>query len=740
LDFGAVNLRAGAIALPVKTKLIVAVAAAFALATSASHAQVPPPGPDFHTTHALRIDADDAPVIDGDLSDPAWSRAMVIDEFYQRQPDIGEPATERTELRIMYDEFNLYVGVYNYDSTPDEIVVRAMARDGQLFTSDSVRVTLDPGATGRNGYSFQVAASGGRGDALLQNNNEFLEQWDTIWDAKVQLVPDGWVAEYAIPFRSISFAPGQEAWGFDLQRSIRHKSENVNWSAYLPNTGRGDVSMAGRLTGIEDVNTGLGLDVQVYGTARYRHEWEGNAGNAISGTAGGNVYYKITPALTGTLTYNPDFSDSPLDDRLVNTTRFSLFREETRDFFLQDAAAFEFGGRNFADVNNGRPFFSRNIGLVDRVPVSIVGGGKLSGEFAGFGVGALSALTADTPDAPGQVLSVARVVRPVFGESRAGFIVTNGDPSGDTENTLVGADFQYQNSNLFPDKRFLADFYYQRSFSSELGEDDSFGVGFQYPNEPWGARLNIKQIGASFEPALGFANRTGIREYDGRLQRRWRLRNSALRQYVFAGEGNFVTTLGDRLESRRLLFQGEFETARNDRGWLGVENRFESVPEIFDLPNDVPILVGDYDWTNIVGRFQTSPARPWQFNLELTCCRFYNGDAIQSDFNFNLRPGRYFSFRFGYEGTFINLPTGSVDIHVLSVDSVVNFTPDMQLAIEAQFDNISRDFALSARYRWEYQPGNELFIAFGQTARIPDSRFVAQTSVLTVRLGRTFQF
>ena len=733
-------MRTGVISHSVKFNWLGAATALIVLASTPSHGQTPPPGPAFHTTQALRIDTSEAPIIDGDLSDPAWSRATVIDEFYQSQPDIGEPATERTVLRIMYDEFNLYIGVYNYDSTPEEIVVRAMARDGQLFTSDSVTVTLDPGATRRNGYSFQVAASGGRGDALLQNNSDALNRWDTIWDAKAQLVADGWVAEYSIPFRSLSYEPGQTEWGFDVSRSIRHKSENVDWSAYLPNTGRADVSMAGTLTGIENISRGLGLDVQVYGTARYRHDWEGVAGNAISGTAGGNAYYKITPALTGTLTFNPDFSDSPLDDRLVNTTRFSLFRDETRDFFLQDAAAFEFGGRNFSDVNNGRPFFSRNIGLVDRVPVGIIGGGKLSGELAGFGVGALSVLTADTADAPGQVLSVARVVRPLLEESRAGFIVTNGDPGGATENTVVGADFQYRNSNLFPNKRFLSDFYYERSFSSELGEDDSFGVGFQYPNEPWGARLNIKEIGASFEPALGFVNRTGIREYDGRLQHRWRLRNSALRQYTFATEGNIVTTLGNRLESRTFLLQGEIETSRNDRAWVSIVNRFESVPEAFDLPREVPVLAGDYHWNNVVGRFQTTPARPWQFNVEVACCSFYNGDGIETEFNLNLRPGRYFEFRAGYEGTFISLPTGSVDIHVLSLDSVVNFTPDMQLAIEAQFDNISRDFALSARYRWEYQPGNEIFVAFGQTAQIPGTRFVAQTSLFTVRLGRTFQF
>ncbi len=128
---------------------------AFTVSSSPSHGQAPPSGSAYYTAQAVRIDSARAPIIDGDLSDPAWSQATIIDEFYQRNPNFGEPATERTVLRIMYDESNLYFGVYSYDTTPDQIVLRAMARDAPIFTSDSVRVILDPGLTRRNGYSFQ---------------------------------------------------------------------------------------------------------------------------------------------------------------------------------------------------------------------------------------------------------------------------------------------------------------------------------------------------------------------------------------------------------------------------------------------------------------------------------------------------------------------------------------------------------------------------------------------------------
>src|SRR6195256_314525 len=376
------------------------------------------------TARAARIDVSEAPVIDGDLSDPAWARATIIEKFTQKQPNPGTEPTERTVLRIMYDENNLYFGVYNYDSQPDAIVVRSMQRDGPLYTSDSFVIQLDPNQTRRNAYSFEVGASGGRTDELELNNTQELTQWNAIWTARVRRVADGWTAEVAIPFRDLSYGSNAGEWGFDFSRRIRHKNERVYWSGFNPTLGFTDVSQNGNLIGIRDINRGVGLDVQVYGALRIKRDWQVQGDRtSLSITEGGNAFYKITPALTGTLTVNPDFSDAPLDVRQVNTTRFSLFTPETRDFFLQDAGTFEFGGHNFMrnyndrSSNNGRPFFSRNIGLVQGVPVTILAGGKLSGEYGGFGIGALSVMTNKTPTTDGQALSVIRITHPIFSQS-----------------------------------------------------------------------------------------------------------------------------------------------------------------------------------------------------------------------------------------------------------------------------------------------------------------------------------
>jgi hypothetical protein len=704
------------------------------------------------TAASTRIDPADAPIIDADLSDPAWARATLITDFKQAEPATGAPPTERTELRIMYDENSIYVGVYSYDSDPSGIILRSMQRDGPLYTGDLVEIRLDPGLTRRNAYSFQIGPSGGRGDRLLLNNTQDLEEWDPIWVGRAQVVEDGWIAEMEIPIQSISYEEGQTDWGFDFRRTIRRKNEEVYWSSINPNLESMNVSQAGTLTGLSGFDQGVGLDVQVYGVSRIKRDWQmPGEDTAISFSGGGNAFYRITPALTGTLTYNPDFSDAPLDARQVNTTRFSLFFPETRDFFLQDAGAFEFGGRGFTRsargggeraANNAQPFFSRNIGLVGGQAVSIVGGGKVSGEFSGYGVGLLSVMTDKTPSAGNQLLSVARISRPIFNESQIGFIVTNGDPTGLSSNTVAGGDFQYRNSNFLGSEVLTADAYFERSFSGLNGNDESFGISLNSPNQPWGWDAAFKQVGANYDPALGFVNRSGIRLYEANVNHltRYQPGASILRQIQFSLNNFIVTGLDNQIQSREHSAVALIATQADHRLELGATNFFENLPAEFDLPDDLTVPGGEYNWTNFYARVQSSRNYPLSVVAEVACCNFYNGDSLETSLQANYRPNRYYEISARHGWTRLKMPNGAVDVHIASLNASVAFTPNMHLAVQTQYDNISQSVGFLARYRWEFIPGDELLIAFGQAAVLPGTGFQAQGSQLTIRIGHTLRF
>ena len=182
----------------------------------------PPPPRDFSTyvptAKATRIETSEARTIDGDVSDAVWARAEVIDEFYQLEPDTGQPVSERTEFRFLYDTDNLYIYVYAYD---DPALIRATTknRDGSFAVDDTVRVILDPLNTRRNGYLFVMNALGGRIDDLIQNNTDFIREWNSIWTGNSRIVDNGWTVEMAIPFKTLRYGP-QETWGIQLRRNM----------------------------------------------------------------------------------------------------------------------------------------------------------------------------------------------------------------------------------------------------------------------------------------------------------------------------------------------------------------------------------------------------------------------------------------------------------------------------------------------------------------------------------------
>jgi hypothetical protein len=700
------------------------------------------------TAKATRIETAEAPVIDGDISDPVWAKAEAVSEFYQIEPNTGQPGSERTELRFLYDADNLYIAVHAYDREPDQIRFTTKNRDGSFVADDGVRIYLDPLNTRRNAYHFIVNPLGARIDELIQNNTDFVRPWNTIWAARSRIVEDGWTVEIAIPFRDLSFDPTKPDWVIDFSRDIRRRNESDRWSSISAAQRPADISRAGTLTGITDINQGLGLDIQLYGSARYRFDWQQPQRETKSARLSGNAFYRITPQLTGTLTVNPDFSDSPLDLLQVNTTRFNLFQPETRNFFLQDTATFEFGGRGFTiggrgsdypyPPENASPFFSRNIGLANGLPVSLIGGTKLSGEYAGLGIGALSVVTNGTGDTKrSQVLSVARVTKTI-GESKAGILITNGDPTGRSKNTLAGADFQFRDSNWTPGKILQSDFYYQRSFSDTKGEDDSFGVAVNYPNEPIGVDVRFKQVGRNFFPALGFVNRTSIRQFDGVAL--YRRRDLGWRWLDVGTSWYFVTSLNNHLESRENSIWSGIALRSGDEFYVKAFDDYEDVPATFKVAGKVPVPAGRYHWTNGSVSFQTAVVRPYSASLEVLCCSFYNGSYLRADFKTDFRANATFQLTPHYTFTHIDLPGGLLNIHAITTDFIISFTPDMQLVNQVQFDNVSERFALSMRYRWEYEPGQEIFVSVGQSALIPGEEFTPRSTQVVIRLGHTFRY
>jgi hypothetical protein len=722
----------------------VAIAAFFLILTSpAVTAQSPASAIDFQgyrpVATAKRIDPSQAPKIDGDLSDPAWKLAAPIKDFYQNEPKVGTKPSQATEAWILYDNDNLYVAFRAHDTEPGKIARAMMTRDGQLWKDDVVRFALDPQDTKRHGYAFEVSSGGARGDSLIQNNTFTITEWNTIWDAKTRIDDKGWTAEFIIPFRSLSFNPNAKSWGFQMGRSVVRNNEPIRWSNISNSIAYYDMSRSGRLEGVNGIEQGLGLDIEVLGATKYKYDWDHPRQGDLTFEPSANVFYKLTPSLTGTLTFNTDFSDAPLDTRQVNTGRFGLFIPESRDFFLQDASLFEFGGQGLADDPNGRPFFSRNIGITDFGVVDIVAGGKLSGAVGNTNIAALTVKTAGRDMVSEKTLGAMRIAQPLFERTQIGAIFTFGDPSDDEDNFLGGVDFQHRDTNILPGRTVNADFYWQRS-SNEGVEDDAYGFELSSYEDDIAVWLNYRDIGENFAPELGFVNRTGIRQERHGARYRVRPKSDWLSFYQFEVGGKTIWTSEDHLDTRNIYFSGGMATLIGDEVFFTLENTIENITSAFFLPDSVLVPAAKYDSTIVSLYAGTSRARWIAGNLNLDFGEQYGGDYFHAGLTLDLHPSPYWSFDLRHDVYDFDLATGGVTIHVDSVAVNINFTPDMTLTLQSEYDNISAEIGISARLRWEFLPGAEMFASLGNSARVEGRDFTTDETVAALRIGNTFRF
>ena len=353
------------------------------------------------TVEVRRIDR--APTIDGALDDAAWQVPPEIPFLTQVDPVEGGEPSERTEVWIARDDEALYIGIHARDSDPDAILAREMTLDVYPGGDDRIQILLDPFATEQQGYFFQLNPIGMRRDALSEGLMDFRDAWDTVWYGDARIVETGWTCEFAIPFQSLPLDPDVDAWGFEVERVIRRRNEKVRWANTSQNHFVAQPGNIGTLRGMGRAD-GRGVDVKPSFSGTYRRDRISGDFDRL-GRPGLDLFWRPTSQITAALTFNTDFSDAPVDDRQTNLTRFPLFFPETRDFFLQDANLFTFGGL----AQNGTPFFSRNIGIVDDRAVNLDAGLKVTGRTGRYEFGLLHTQMGHEAGLDAQRLTVGRL-------------------------------------------------------------------------------------------------------------------------------------------------------------------------------------------------------------------------------------------------------------------------------------------------------------------------------------------
>ena len=679
---------------------------------------------------------DTAPVIDGKLNDEVWKSATSIDDFHQTQPSDGGSPTESTIVRVTFDDEFLYIAADLRDSDPTGIRAKQMIQGKMFFSDDRFWVTIDSFNTKRNDYFFQVNANGVRREALRENNARFIEEWSAIWHAESAVHEHGWATEIAIPFKSISFAPESDTWGINFGRGIVRKQEFNMWSSHE----RQDwPAYGGEVMGIEEIEQGLGLDVVP--SINLNQERDLSAGTDDVGFEPSlDARYRITPSLTATLTLNTDFSTAEVDEQQLALDRFSLFFPEKRDFFLQDAGIFEFGNID----TNGRPFFSRRIGLsADGEEVGIDGGLKLTGRIGDFSVGALAIRQEDHDDVDSKDLFVARGSYNVLDESAVGFILTHGDPTSNESNSVVGVDFLYRNSDGPFGEILTGKFWAQQSDSSDLdGDEQAFGVNLQIPSDKLMAYVSGQYVEANFRPALGFVNRTGIRRFDTGLRYRTRPNEGRWRAINNRIDYTLVTDMdGDTLSEKTRIRPVSFYSHTDDFLFVELERNSENVLNDFELFGQLNVPAGEYEFDRYRAEIATGMQRPLRVVLSLQDGGFFGGDRLEKFVELQWRQSAHFFLGASFTENVVELPSGNFTAHLASLRTDIAFNPRWSWSNLVQYDNTAEALGINSRLRFIPEAGKEMMLVLNHGAHVdPMNRLTSTQNDINLKASYTFRY
>jgi len=700
----------------------------------------------------IRVEA--IPVIDGKLDEAVWKNAEVLTDFHQTRPGDGTEPSDPTEVYLLYDDDALYIGARMYDSEPDRISAPTVRHGQGLGSDDRIVIIIDPFHTGRGAYRFETNANGIRHDALYDSVSSFESAWTVIWDSAADYFDGGWEAEMAIPFKTLSFDPSKDTWGFNFGRGIRRRGEEIAW---VSRNRTYNASILGSATGLEGMDQGMGLDVVPSLTANRQRTFvpystENNFEPSL------DIFYKVTPSLNASLTINTDFSATEVDDRQVNLTRFSLFFPEKRDFFLNDSDLFTFG--RISDItneassrssdNNGRPFFSRRLGLSSTgQPVDLKYGGKLSGRIGRWSVGVLAMRQDGFESVIASNVLVGRVSANVLDESSVGMIITAGDPNSNDDNSLAGIDFRYLNTRLPGGKVLEADAWYQQSETDGLnGDDSAFGIGISMPsNSGWRGGLHHKQIQENFFPGLGFVNRSDINDTIAEIGYTSFV-NGSFMQQVFSGIDVQRTSFIDGgLDSQVILGRlVEIQTNSRDSFKLHYRQNKEVLTSPFQIYEDnnrqVIIPPGTYSFGEASATIATGGHRDLAANVTLLSGDFYDGSRTNLAGKVTWRQSRYFNVSASYDWNDIELPQGNFVTRLTSLATEVNFSPTLYWLNLIQYDNVSEVVGLNARLVWIPTAGQEGLIVFNHSLQDRDrnNSFVSELSDINIKLSYTFRF
>jgi hypothetical protein len=671
---------------------------------------------------------DDGPSIDGVLNDSVWQLAAVVDTFIQQEPSEGEPATEKTEVRLLYDASQFYIGIHAYDSDPGGMVATEMRRDSdRLLDEDNFQIILDTFNDSRGGYMFvtnplgakleqQVFEEGDGGRRGSGSNSNINRDWDGVWHVATRRTPDGWVAEIAIPMVTIRMADADlQTWGVNFMRNIRRKNEQVFWAPVPKAYGLTRVSLAGAMTGMTGLSRGLDLRVKPFLVAGGRRDrTAGTVRTASLNDAGLDLKYGLGAGLNLDLTLNTDFAQAEVDEEQVNLTRFGLFFPEKREFFLENSGQFN------VNTNDRKAylFFSRRIGLSGTgQPIPIIGGARLTGKADRHNLALMNIHTEGALGQPAQNFLVARYSRDVLARSKIGGLVVNKESVGNARfNRTFAVDTTLALTRSFTINSFLA----KTSTPGLVDGDLAFYGRAAFRNSRWNIYGQYMDLQDNFNAEVGFVPRVGIRTTKFHIERNPRPNKYGIRLMEPMINMTYTTDQHNRLLSRRVHHM--VGTRFQNGAYLNVmyNRSFERLDVPFRIQRGVTIPAGTYAFGELDLSFNSNPARRVYQRFSVSPQTFYDGTRTDVTAALGVRPISQFAAEAQYARNDIDAPWGAFVVNLATLRLDLALSPRMTVRTLSQYNSSTAQLSNSVRLNFIYRPGSDLYVVYDElTADLP---------------------
>ena len=715
------------------------------------------PAVDYETAHLSRVvtavRTTERITLDGRLDEPAWQLAVPATDFIVQVPRPGEPSRERTEVRFLYDDNNLYAAFLCFDSDPAHMTINGLQQDYNFGESDGVILYIDSLHDRQSSFIFYANPAGAKRDQQATNNGASSNvDWDGVWDVKTSRNDDGWIAEFMIPFKTLRFSTSlSQEWGVNLGRRVLRINEVSQWAPIPPRYTGLRMSMAGTLRGLDGIQQGRNLTVKPFVTAGATQVRGANGDLRMlqrldrlkDQDVGVDVKFSVTPSLTLDATYRTDFAQVEVDQQQVNLTRFNLFFPEKRDFFLENSGTFTFGptGNAGSFAGNLVPFFSRRIGLsAAGTPIPIVGGVRVSGTVKRYDVGFLEMQTEQQGATPSNNFLVGRIKRNLSETSWIGSLLTNRDStiSGDY-NRVYGADAHVQ----FFEKLEFDAFLLRSDTPSRSGQNQARRLQSAWKDEELTISAEYNAVQPNFNPEMGFVRRQNMEQYAGEFA--WMpqlIRNDTIRSLEFATsvdyyEGSTSGQLETRIQNGTMGIT--FDSGASST--FTVEQTFDRLPSDVRIPSGNPhvaIPAGDHNFLAYSGRLTTNVRRKIAGNGTLTWGDFYNGERKAVTGGVTFKPGYHLIWNLTYDRNQVDLPNGSFTTDLVRSRFTYAFTPRIVVNAFTQYNADTHQVSSNIRFNWTHHPLSDLYLVYNDTRDTPTGQ-VRERSFI-VKLTNLFSF